>query len=73
MRMTSGFIPLPYGSGLSLDDGWAMIRVTMPRSELTSLGVSVAPLSSEIVSTATLKADVVLGQDGLARAIRIVE
>ncbi len=71
--LATDFIWLPYGSGLTLDDGWAMIRVTMPRSELASLGMPASPLSSEQASAELLKADVVLGQDGLARAIRFVE
>jgi len=70
--LASDFIWLPYGSGLPLDDGWAMVRVTVPRSDLVSLGVA-GPLNSELASTETLKADVVLGEDGLARAIRFVQ
>jgi hypothetical protein len=73
--LASDFIWLPYGSGVPLEDGWAIIRVSMPRSELASLGVTplAAPVSYTQASAPTLRADVVLGQDGLARAIRFVE
>jgi len=76
--VASDFIWLPYGSGVPLDDGWAMIRVTMPRSELASLGVAPldfpgGPLNNGTASAQMLKADVVLGPDGMARAIRFVE
>jgi hypothetical protein len=64
------FYPLPYGSGLDLDEGWQMVRVNLPVSALTSLGV---PLAGELSSAQFVKADVVLGEDGTARAIRFVQ
>jgi len=69
-EMATNFIPLPYGSGLSLDEGWEMVHVSLPRSALGTLG---APWVSEQESTEMIQADVVLGQDGLARAIRFVQ
>ncbi len=67
---TTGFYPLPYGSGLGLDEGWALVRVQLRRSSLAVLGVPVdgGPAAGEM-----LTADVVVGQDGLARGIRFVE
>lgn len=67
--LATNFYALPYGSGLALDEGWEIVRVTMPRSALATLGV---PEAGE-ASSATIKADLVLGEDGLARAIRFIE
>jgi hypothetical protein len=69
-EIATSFYPLPYGSGLSLDEGWEIVRVSMPRSALATLGV---PMSAEQSSSSTIKADLVLGEDGMARAIRFVE
>lgn len=69
-ELATNFYPLPYGSGLSLDEGWEIVRVSMPRSALATLGV---PMAGEQSSSATIKADLVLGEDGMARAIRFVE
>jgi hypothetical protein len=69
-ELATNFYPLPYGSGLPLDDGWEIVRVSLPRSALATLGV---PVAGELTSTAPIKADIVVGGDGLARAIRFVE
>lgn len=67
---TTRFYPLPYGSGLGLDQGWAMVRVQVRRSSLASLGV---PVNAGSAASEMLTADVVVGQDGLARGIRFVQ
>lgn len=64
------FYPLPYGSGLGLDEGWALVRVQVRRSSLASLGV---PVSAGSAASEMLTADLVVGQDGLARGIRFVQ
>lgn len=69
-ELATNFYPLPYGSGLPLDEGWEIVRISLPRSALATLGV---PEAGEQSSIATIKADLVLGEDGLARAIRFVE
>ena len=69
-EVVTAFYPLPYGSGLSLDDGWELVRVRMPVTALTAIGV---PLADESSSAQFVKADVVLGEDGMARAIRFVQ
>lgn len=66
----ANFYPLPYGSGLGLDEGWQMVRVNMPVSALISLGI---PVTNGGLSDHYVQADVVLGGDGMARAIRFVE
>ncbi len=67
---TTRFYPLPYGSGLGLDEGWTLVRVQVQRSSLASLGV---PVSAGSAAGEMLTADVVVGQDGLARGIRFVQ
>ncbi len=67
---TTRFYPLPYGSGLGLDEGWTLVRVQVRRSSLASLGV---PVSAGSAAGEMLTADVVVGQDGLARGIRFVQ
>jgi len=67
---TTRFYPLPYGSGLGLDEGWALVRVQVRRSSLASLGV---PFNAGPAAGEMLTADVVVGQDGLARGIRFVQ
>ena len=67
---TTRFYPLPYGSGLGLEEGWVLVRVQVRRSSLASLGV---PASEGAATGDMLTADVVVGQDGLARGIRFVE
>ncbi len=49
-------------------EGGQLVRVRMPRSNLIPLGI---PLDQERASE-TIKADVLLSNDGLARAIRLV-
>jgi len=65
----SGFIALPYSqSGVPIESV-VVIRVQITPSELSSMGVAVPAAAS----TARVKADVLVGQDGVARAVRLVE
>jgi hypothetical protein len=67
-EITTEFLPITYGSNLSqLDDG-QVVRVELPRSALQSFGL---PVNAER-SGERVKADVLLGHDGVARAIRFV-
>jgi hypothetical protein len=66
--IATDFIPLTYGSSLSGTDGGHVVRVELPRTALAQFGLPVnAERSGEPVT-----ADVLLGEDGLARAIRFV-
>ncbi|MBA3715842.1 MAG: hypothetical protein H0W76_25920 [Pyrinomonadaceae bacterium] len=62
------FMPLTQGGELSNADGGQIVRVEMPRSALVSFGL---PMNMERARE-RVKADVVLGHDGVARAIRFV-
>jgi hypothetical protein len=67
-EITTEFLPITYGSNLSqLDDG-QLVRVELPRSALQSFGL---PVNAERAGE-RVKADVLLGHDGVARAIRFV-
>jgi len=62
------FLPLTHGDGFNQAEGGQMVRVELPRSALTSFGL---PMNAER-SSERVKADVLLGHDGVARAIRFV-
>jgi hypothetical protein len=65
----AGFVALPYAqSGVPLESV-VVIRVQMRPAELSSIGVAVPATAS----TAQFTADLLVGQDGVARAIRLVE
>ena len=67
-EITTEFLPITYGGNLSqLDDG-QLVRVELPRSALQSFGL---PVNAERAGE-RVKADVLLGHDGVARAIRFV-
>jgi hypothetical protein len=62
------FFPVMQGGELIPLEGGQVVRVRMPRSNLTQLGI---PFNQERASE-TIRADVLLSNDGLARAIRLV-
>jgi len=65
----SDFVPLPYGESLSADDSGLVVRVSMTRSALGSLGYPV----DEIHAADVVQADLLVGEDGLPRAVRLVQ
>jgi hypothetical protein len=66
---TSSFITLPYAqSGVPLEQP-VIVRVDIPVSELGMMGVRVTPSSVK----ERVRADLLIGQDGVARAVRVVE
>jgi hypothetical protein len=62
------YLPLTYLADATAMESGTVVRVELSRTALISLGVPVEPDRSD----ETLKADVVLGDDGVARAIRLV-
>ncbi|MDQ2777561.1 MAG: hypothetical protein M3Y57_22000 [Acidobacteriota bacterium] len=65
----SGFITLPYAqSGVPLEQP-VIVRVDIPVSELGLMGLAVTPAGAKD----NVRADVLVGQDGVARAVRLVE
>ncbi|HET6671465.1 MAG TPA: hypothetical protein VFH15_14655 [Pyrinomonadaceae bacterium] len=68
-EVVSDFMPIGYVNSASLQDGGSVVRVELPRSTIVSMGFAVnMDRYSERV-----KADVLMGADGLARAIRFVQ
>jgi hypothetical protein len=68
-EIATAFLPLLY-SNVPVTDG-QLVRVELPRTALASFGL-VGIESSDDSSAATVLADVIVGEDGLARAIRFV-
>ncbi len=68
-EVMTGFLPVGYGAELGPGERASLVRVRLPRSALASFGL---PLN-ENRSIETVNADVLLGEDGLARAIRFVQ
>ena len=67
-EIATDFMPLGDANALTLQDGGQIIRVKLPRSTLIRFGFPVNMDRNENV-----KADVIVGVDGLARAIRFVQ
>jgi hypothetical protein len=68
-EVATEFLPLVYGSVPATN--MHMVRLAVPRAALASFGLT--PLESlDRASTGTVLADVLVGDDGLARAVRFV-
>jgi hypothetical protein len=67
-EIATDFMPVGYASPMSLQDGGQVMRVELPRSALAGFGL---PVNMDRVNE-TVKADVLVGTDGQARAIRFV-
>jgi len=68
-EVATQFMPLAYAGPINLQDGGQLVRVELPRSAMLSMGL---PVNMDRYSE-RVKADVLLGADGLARAIRFVQ
>jgi hypothetical protein len=67
-EVVTDYIPLTYLNDSTAFDSGLVVRVQVPRSTLISMGL---PMNVE-TSHELVKADVVVGDDGVARAIRFV-
>lgn len=67
-EVTTPFISLTQGYILPMAEGGQVLRVELPRSALASFGL---PVNAQRINE-PVKADVVVGNDGIARAIRFV-
>jgi hypothetical protein len=68
-EVATHFMPLGYAGPINLQDGGQLVRVELPRSAMWSMGL---PVNMDRYGE-RVKADVLLGADGLARAIRFVQ
>ena len=67
--VSGDFIPLPNAARLAPSEGGNLVRVEVSRSTMIALGYPVAADQDEDL----VEADVVLGSDGLARAVRFLD
>jgi len=68
-EVTTAFLPLTY-SGVPIADGH-VVRMEVPRASLASFGLLPAE-AADSSRGGTVIADVIVGDDGLARAVRFV-
>jgi hypothetical protein len=66
-EITTDFLPLTYAADATQESG-QVVRVSMPRAALASFGL----LLNVERANELIKADIIIGDDGLARAIRFV-
>jgi hypothetical protein len=67
-EVATAFFPIGYGTAPNLQDGGQLLRVELPRSAVARFGL---PVNMDRGSE-RVKADVLVGSDGLAQAIRFV-
>ena len=67
-EIATDFIPVTYEGAANLADGGRMVRVELPRSAMASFGL---PVNMDRANE-KVKADVLMGVDGLAHAIRFI-
>ena len=67
-EIATGFFPLTYGSTPNLQEGGQLVRVELSRDAVARFGL---PVNMDRTSE-RVKADVLVGADGLAQAIRFV-
>jgi hypothetical protein len=65
---TVDFVALPSAPPIDTAEGGSIVRVTLPRSAMRSFGIAV----DELDSPDRVTADVMVGSDGMARAVRFV-
>src|SRR6185312_3554890 len=68
-KTTNEFLPLTYLASSTAMESGTVVRVKLSRASLISLGLSISSESSDEL----IKADLIMGDDGVARAIRLVE
>jgi len=68
-RVTTGFLPVMYGEDLNPWETRRLVRVRLPRTALSYFGV---PVNENRIGE-RVEADVLIGEDGTARAVRFVQ
>jgi hypothetical protein len=67
-KKRAAFIPLPNAAGSPQDDDVDLVRVELPRSAVTALGMP----ASDDGDAESVEAEVLVGPDGMARAVRFL-
>lgn len=65
---SAGFLDVPGAAALPPMESGAIVRVVLPVTALPSYGIQIVP----DISTASVEADLLVAQDGVTRAIRLV-
>ena len=68
-QYATAFVELPSADGAAASEDQTIVRVSLPPSALASFGL---PVSADARDTNVL-ADFVLGEDGMPRAVRLVQ
>jgi hypothetical protein len=67
-QQDAAFIPLPNAAGAPQDEDVDLVRVELPRSAITALGIP----ASDDGGAESVEAEVLVGPDGMARAVRFL-
>jgi hypothetical protein len=65
----SDFVPVPFTAGVAPDDPGMVVRVQLTRASLSELGYPIAETPDEDL----IPADVLVGEDGWPRAVKLVQ
>jgi hypothetical protein len=68
VSFAEGFVPLPVAAGLPDFESGSIVRVEIPVASLPTYGIEIVPEARRT----PVQADLLVGQDGQARAIRLV-
>ena len=69
MYVASDFVPVPFTGAINSDDPGMVVRVQLTRASLAQLGYPVAETPDEDL----IRADVLVGEDGWPRGVRLVQ
>ena len=67
-ELTTGYIPIGIGNPVDPTGFTSIVRISLPHSEMSKFGL---PVQAELEQN-RITADVLLGEDGIAKAIRFV-
>jgi hypothetical protein len=65
----SDFVPVPFTGGIASDDQGMVVRVQLTRASLAQLGYPVAETPDEDL----ILADVLVGEDGWPRGVKLIQ
>jgi hypothetical protein len=68
-KLASAFVPLPFGEDPMLPEDEVVVRVWLPPAAFASFGVPVSDAGRD----ENILADVIVGEDGTPRAVRVVD
>jgi hypothetical protein len=69
MYSVADFVPVPFADRMGPEDPGMVVRVQLTRASLAELGYPV----DEVYSSDLVRADVLVGQDGWPRGVRVVQ